>query len=349
MVDPSIAALSSRASALRRAGRTEEAIAAYTQLLALQPDLAESWYNLGWLQRQARRFEEALASYQQALDRSVSTPEEVHLNRAVILSDQLGRTADAASELAQALANNPVYVPALLNLGNLEEDMGQRDRARNCYERALGVDPANALALARLGNVVEPPDTADVIERTGTALRRADIDDQDRTDLGFSLGRLLDAAGDFDAAFSAYAAAKPDAQGQLLIAQETQQATGQQYARLLNALPAAPVAFTVFFASDSDSALTPDSINVLNRLKAALAGRAAPEITLVGHTDRLGSTDYNDALSLRRAHHVRGVLLQAGFSPTGMDVAGRGEREPLVQTADDVAEERNRRVEINLR
>ena len=85
MVDPSIAALSNRASALRRAGRTEEAIAAYTQLLALQPDLAESWYNLGWLQRQARRFEEALASYQQALDRSVSTPEEVHLNRAVIL------------------------------------------------------------------------------------------------------------------------------------------------------------------------------------------------------------------------------------------------------------------------
>lgn len=148
---------------------------------------------------------------------------------------------------------------------------------------------------------------------------------------------------------SAYAAAKPDVQGQLLVEQETQQATGRQYARLLNALPAAPVAFTVFFASDSDSALTPDSINVLNRLKAALAGRAAPEITLVGHTDRLGSTDYNDALSLRRAHHVRGVLLQAGFSPTGMDVAGRGEREPLVQTADDVAEERNRRVEINLR
>lgn len=207
MVDPSIAALSNRASALRRAGRTEEAIAAYTQLLALQPDLAESWYNLGWLQRQARRFEEALASYQQALDRGVSSPEEVHLNRAVILSDQVGRTADAANELAQALAKNPDYVPALLNLGNLEEDVGQRDRARNCYERALALDPANALALARLGNVVEPPDTADVIERTGTALRRADIDDQDRTDLGFSLGRLLDAAGDFDAAFSAYAAA----------------------------------------------------------------------------------------------------------------------------------------------
>ncbi len=148
---------------------------------------------------------------------------------------------------------------------------------------------------------------------------------------------------------SAYAAAKPDAQGQLLLEQGNPQTTGQQYARVLNALPAAPVAFTVFFASDSDSALTPESVTVLNRLKAALASRAAPEITLVGHTDRRCSTDYNDALSLRRAQHVRGVLLQAGISATGMDVAGRGEREPLVPTADEVAEEKNRRVEINLR
>ena len=148
---------------------------------------------------------------------------------------------------------------------------------------------------------------------------------------------------------SAYAAAKPDAQGQLLLEQDDPKTTGQQYARVLNALPAAPVAFTVFFVSDSDSALTADSVNVLNRLKAALAGRAAPEITLVGHTDRRGSPDYNEALSLRRAQHVRGVLLQAGISPAGMDVAGRGEREPLVATADGVAEEKNRRVEINLR
>ena len=205
MVDPSIAALSSRASALRRAGRTEEAISAYEQLLALRPELAESWYNLGWLQRQARRFEEALASYQQALDRGVSAPEEVHLNRAVILSDQLGRTADAASELGHALARDPDFVPALLNLGNLEEDLGQRDRARSCYERALGADPDNSLALARLGNCAEPSAAMAIAERLLSALRRTDINDQDRADLGFSLGRLLDAASDFDAAFAAYA------------------------------------------------------------------------------------------------------------------------------------------------
>ena len=51
------AILLQQASALRRAGRVEEAIAAYERLLKIAPDLPDSWYNLGWLQRQARRFE----------------------------------------------------------------------------------------------------------------------------------------------------------------------------------------------------------------------------------------------------------------------------------------------------
>src|SRR5688500_5747764 len=130
MADPETEQLLQRASQLRRAGRVVEAIAAYEELLALRPDLPDSWYNLGWLQRQARRFPEALASYRQALDRGVGQPEEVHLNRGVILADHLGRSDDAQAELERALAINPRYVPALLNLGNLHEDRGRRGEAR---------------------------------------------------------------------------------------------------------------------------------------------------------------------------------------------------------------------------
>ena len=72
-----------------------EAINAYERLLALDPGLPDSWYNLGWLQRHARDFEGALSSYAQALARGVAAPEEVHLNRAVILSDHLARFDDA--------------------------------------------------------------------------------------------------------------------------------------------------------------------------------------------------------------------------------------------------------------
>lgn len=68
---------------------------------------------------------------------------------------------------------------------------------------------------------------------------------------------------------------------------------------------------------------------------------------MIGHTDRVGKLEANDALSLKRAEAV-GEQLKAPASRL-MEFAGRGEREPLVPTADEVPEPANRRVEINLR
>ena len=202
---PSAQQLHALASQLQRAGRVPEAIEAYEQLLALRPDLAESWYNLGWLRRQARLFEESLAAYDQALARGVSCPEEVHLNRGVILADHLGRPADAQAELEAALRLNPAYVPALLNFGNLHEDRGRRAEARAAYERALATEPDNRLALARLAGVAEiaGPDDS-IVARLREALAHSGLEPSDQADLGFALGRVLDAAGAFDDAFAAY-------------------------------------------------------------------------------------------------------------------------------------------------
>jgi len=199
------------ASRLRTLGPVEEAIAAYERLLAAKPDLADSWYNLGWLQRKARRFEAALDSYARALDLGVRDSEEVRLNRAVILSDYLHRPADAAQELDAALEDNPDYVPALLNLGNLREDLGDRPGARAAYERALAVEPGNSLALARLAGVSHAAELDGTLaQRLKIAIAGAAPDEQ--ADLGFALAGLLDTAGRheeaFDAARSANAASR---------------------------------------------------------------------------------------------------------------------------------------------
>ena len=70
---------------------------------------------------------------------------------------------------------------------------------------------------------------------------------------------------------------------------------------------------------------------------------------IVGHTDRQGAADANDALSLRRANAIRELLISKGFRAELIDPVGRGEREPLVPTEDDVPEPRNRRAEVFVR
>ncbi|MGA0545413.1 sulfotransferase [Brevundimonas sp. VNH65] len=202
-----------RAQAARAAGRAAEAAEAYEALLEIRPDLSDSWFNLALMRRAAGRPEAALDAYAKALARRVSGPEEAHLNRAVILSDDLGRPQDAEAELLRALALRPDWVPALLNLGNLHEDRGERDAARATYARALdrAGPQERALVLARLANAsrFKTPDDP-LIDRLRQVLA-ASVGATDRAELGFALGRALDEAGAYDAAFDAYSAANAEA------------------------------------------------------------------------------------------------------------------------------------------
>lgn len=203
MVKPDWQELLSEASRLRQAGRWDEAIIAYKRLLKAKPDLPDSWYNLGFLQRHARRFKDALESYAKALDLGIAGPEEVHVNRAVIFADHLFEPDAASRELDQALRANPDYAPAWLNLGNLREDVGDREGARDAYQTALKIDPTHSLALARLAGVSHS-DTLDeaLAASLRAALRQQGLAAGERADLGFALAGLLNAAGNFDEAFT---------------------------------------------------------------------------------------------------------------------------------------------------
>jgi outer membrane protein OmpA-like peptidoglycan-associated protein len=77
--------------------------------------------------------------------------------------------------------------------------------------------------------------------------------------------------------------------------------------------------------------------------------RSGAELFIVGHTDTQGAGPANDALSLRRAQDVQAMFVQRGFPANRIESAGRGERELAVPTPDNVAEPRNRRVEILVR
>jgi len=120
--------------------------------------------------------------------------------------------------------------------------------------------------------------------------------------------------------------------------------TGSVNARVITR----PVSFYLYFLADTDE-FTLESKQVVNQIFAEIARRPAPEIVIIGHTDRVGSVQYNDALSRKRAERVREELLKLRIPKVRISVAGRGERKPEISTADEVPEPHNRRVEINVR
>ncbi|WP_119462657.1 OmpA family protein [Rhodospirillaceae bacterium SYSU D60014] len=112
-------------------------------------------------------------------------------------------------------------------------------------------------------------------------------------------------------------------------------------------VPIEPEEFRIFF--EFDRYQLADSINgqeIIDQVLAEVQELGMPAISLIGHADRAGPGDYNFGLSLRRADAVRQALIDGGVPADRISVAGRGEEDPLVPTADDVPLQENRRVEI---
>ena len=171
----------------------------------------DAWYNLGLEQRRRGQPQAALESYARALAAGISEPEEVHLNRGVVFADDLRDPASARVELDQALALNPHYQPALLNLGNLHEDLGEREAAAAVYAQLMKLAPGHPEALARSAGLLRVEGPEDSAALAAVAELRAALQQplpvEPRAGLGFALGRLLDALQDYDGAFAAYTAA----------------------------------------------------------------------------------------------------------------------------------------------
>ncbi|PVM91304.1 hypothetical protein DDF67_07415 [Caulobacter endophyticus] len=73
------------------------------------------------------------------------------------------------------------------------------------------------------------------------------------------------------------------------------------------------------------------------------------KILIIGHTDSLGPADLNMQLSAQRAELVRQALIKAGAPADRIELTARGETQPAVHRADEVAEPLNNRVIVVLR
>lgn len=94
--------------------------------------------------------------------------------------------------------------------------------------------------------------------------------------------------------------------------------------------------------------LRPEDKELLARIAGILMTSHDYTISVNGHTDDVGSAEYNQKLSERRAQAVRNYLVQAGLPPEILSVEGHGKSLPLVKGTSDAARAKNRRVELGL-
>jgi outer membrane protein OmpA-like peptidoglycan-associated protein len=94
--------------------------------------------------------------------------------------------------------------------------------------------------------------------------------------------------------------------------------------------------------------LRPEDRELLSRIAGILLTSEDYTISVNGHTDDVGTDEYNQKLSERRARAVRDYLVEAGLPPEIFTVEGHGKTLPLVQGTSEQARAKNRRVELGV-
>ena len=121
-----------------------------------------------------------------------------------------------------------------------------------------------------------------------------------------------------------------------------------RFGSVLGAEPELPAKFILQFKSGSDI-LMDESLARVPEIVTEIKNRSSMDISVAGHSDRVGNENANIALSLKRAQRVLTLLLDQGIEPRFIHTSSHGEGNPLVPTADDVPEPKNRRVEVIVR
>jgi OOP family OmpA-OmpF porin len=144
-----------------------------------------------------------------------------------------------------------------------------------------------------------------------------------------------------------YAASEEKA-GKVAATTTDSQQVQQIFGTALAAQPILPKHFRLYFLRDTDTMTFASQVKyrgVFDDIKR----RSVYQVEVIGYTDTLGDEAHNQALSLKRAAAIRDRLIGDGLSASSISIAGRGDLDPAVPTGQQVAEPRNRRVEITVR
>lgn len=190
------------AKLLQRMNRHGEAAEAYAAYLDLNPGDVDARIGLARAWIAAGRPRSAIEALQAALARKADHATAHSLTGQCLT--QLGDAEAALSHHERAVRLEPDNAEVQFQLGICLEALGRFDEAADAHERAIALRPAFGVAHYNLAMIRAKSAPAEHAARLQELLGRDDLGDNDRINIAFALGRLLDAQGDYDAAFARY-------------------------------------------------------------------------------------------------------------------------------------------------
>ena len=195
-------------NAFQEQGKLEEAVEAYNKVLAIKPDYADAYNNMGTALKDQGKLEEAIEAYNEAL---AIKPDyaEAYNNMGITLQEQ-GKLDEAIEAYNKALAIKADFAEAYNNMGVTLQEQGKLDEAIEAYNKALAIKPDYADTYYNMGNALKEQGKLDeAIEAYNKALTIK----PDYAETYYNMGVTLQEQGKLEEAIEAYNKAlslKPD-------------------------------------------------------------------------------------------------------------------------------------------
>jgi FkbM family methyltransferase len=141
-----------QANKLKRAGKSDEAIALYHQAIEINPNFAYTYSNLGDAFVKQEKLDEAVVEYQKAIDINPNSALDYYKLGDVLA--QQGKLDEAVDNFAKAVEIQPYFYKFQSNLGQTFRRKNLLDSAISCYRKALAIKPYSALDCYNLAEVL---------------------------------------------------------------------------------------------------------------------------------------------------------------------------------------------------
>jgi len=193
---------------LQERDKLEEAIEAYNNALAIKPDYAEAYYNMGIALQKRGKLEEAIEAYNKAL---AIKPDyaEAYYNMGIALQKQ-SKPEETMAAYNKALAIKPDYAEVYYIMGIALQGQGKLEEAIEAYNKSLAIKPDYSDAYNNLGTLLQEQGKLEMaIETYNKALAIK----PDYADAYNNMGNVLQEQGKLEMAIETYnkaLAIKPD-------------------------------------------------------------------------------------------------------------------------------------------